>query len=60
MEVILNFNNKSYILKLHELDIWTHSAAISTSEITIFIQEILANNPDLKNIIITGVGNVKK
>ena len=61
MDVILNFNNKNYTLQLHELSIWTHSATISQNEMIIFISEVLANNPDIKNII-TGGGatNVKK
>ena len=59
MEVTLNFNGKNYTLKLHEMDIWTHSATISTPEMTTFIQEILANNIELKNAIM-GVTNVKK
>ena len=59
MEVTLNFNGRNYTLKLHEMDIWTHSATISTPEMTIFIQEILANNIELKNTIM-GVTNVKK
>ena len=59
MEVTLNYNGKNYTLKLHELDIWTHSATISTPEMTTFIQEILANNIELKNAIM-GVTNVKK
>ena len=59
MEVTLNFNGKNYTLKLHEMDIWTHSATISTPEMTTFIQEILANNIEIKNAIM-GVTNVKK
>ena len=60
MEVTLNFNGKNYTLKLHEMDIWTHSATISTPEMTTFIQEILANNLDIKQAIIGGAVNVKK
>lgn len=56
MDVILNFNNKNYTLKLHELDIWTHSATITDAEMTNFIQEILSNNPNIKNVIM-GVKN---
>ena len=61
MDVILNFNGKNYTLQLHELNIWTHSASISQNEMIIFIGEVLANNPDIKNII-TGGGSthVKK
>ena len=51
MDVILNFNNKSYVLKLHEMDIWTHSATISDNEMTIFITEILRDNPKIKEAI---------
>ena len=61
MDVILGFNGKNYTLQLHELSILTHSATISAGEMIIFISEVLANNPDIKNII-TGGGatNVKK
>ena len=61
MDVILDFNGKNYTLKLHELNIWTHSATISQNEMIIFIGDVLANNPDIKSII-TGGGatNVKK
>ena len=60
MEVTLDFNGKKYTLKLHELDIWTHTASVSTPEMTTFIQDILANNPDMKQVIIGGVANAKK
>ncbi len=60
MEVTLNFNGKNYTLKLHEMDIWTHSATISTAEMTIFIQDVLTNNPDMKLAIMGGVSSVKK
>ena len=60
MDVILNFNNKNYTLKLHELDIWTHSATISNSEMVVFIQDIFTNNPDIKMQIMGGGINAKK
>ena len=60
MDVTLNFNGNNYTLKLHEMDIWTHSATISTNEMTTFIQEVLNNNPDIKSIIAGGASNVKK
>ena len=60
MEVTLDFNGKKYTLKLHELDIWTHTASVSTPEMTTFIQDILDNNPDGKQLIIGGAVNVKK
>ena len=60
MDVTLNFNGKNYTLKLHEMDIWTHSATISSQEMTIFIQEVLANNQDMKQAITGGTANVKK
>ena len=60
MDVILNFNSKSYTLKLHEMDIWTHTAAISNAEMIIFIQEIFVNNPDIKSAVMEGVSNAKK
>ena len=60
MEVTLSFNGKHHTLKLHELDIWTHSATISAPEMTIFIQDILSDNPDIKNTIMGGAANAKK
>ena len=60
MDVILDFNNKNYTLQLHELNIWTHSATISDTEMVTFIQEIFINNPDIKAQIVGGVNNAKK
>ena len=60
MDVILNFNSKNYTLKLHELDIWTHSASVSSQEMVIFIKDIFDNNPDIKIAVIGGVSNAKK
>ncbi len=60
MEVILNFNNKNYTLKLHEMDIWTHSASISEQEMVTFIKDIFDNNSNVKIAVVGGVSNVKK
>ena len=60
MEVILNFNNKNYTLKLHEMDIWTHSASISEQEMVAFIKDIFDNNSNVKIAVVGGVSNVKK
>ena len=51
MDVILNFNNKDYILKLHEINIWTHQATMDDTEMITFIDEILKNNPNIKDSI---------
>lgn len=59
MDVILNFNSKNYTLKLHELDIWTHSATISAAEMIIFIQDIFTNNPDIKSAVTGVAGGIK-
>ena len=51
MDVILNFNGVNYTLKLHELDIWTHSATVSELEMSAFISQVLKNNPKIAALI---------
>ena len=51
MDVILNFNGVNYILRLHELDIWTHSATVSELEMSAFISQVLKNNPKIAALI---------
>ena len=60
MDVNLNFNNKNYTLKLHEMDIWTHSATISNQEMIEFIKDIFNNNSDVKTAVIGNIINIKK
>ena len=54
---MLNFNNKIYTLKLHEVDIWTHQAMMDNTEMVLFITEILKNNPETKNAVYISLGN---
>ena len=48
MTVNLKLNNKTYVLQLHEMDIWDHSATISQPEIVTLIKEIYKNNPNIQ------------
>ena len=54
MTVNLKLNNKTYILQLHEMDIWDHSATISQQEIVTLIKEIYINNPDIQSAVAKG------
>lgn len=56
MDVMLSFNNKVYVLKLHEVDIWTHQATMDDTEMAIFITEILKNNPETKTTVYVNLG----
>lgn len=47
MEVLLKFNEKIYTLNLTNVDIWTHQAGMSDSDMKTFIEEVIKNNPNL-------------
>ena len=55
MDVTLSFNSKNYILKLHEVDLWTHQATMNDNEMTQFIIEVLKNNLAIKEEVIKNV-----
>ena len=49
MIVHLSFNGKIYTLNLNNIDIWTHQASMSASDMQAFIKEVIKNNPNILN-----------
>ena len=53
MIVNLSFNGKIYSLTLENIDLWTHQATMTDEAMLNFIIDILKNNSNIKQTILS-------
>lgn len=53
MIVNLSFNGKIYHLNLSNIDLWTHQATMSDDDMLEFIIDILKNNSNLRQTVLS-------